>query len=102
MNDKKLQRLFDAARKESAPVPPPGFAEDVLRAARRESQIAPPAAATVFDQLNALFPRLALAAAAVIILCVAADLALTSAGLPDLDDGASQLVSQFDLNGDGL
>jgi hypothetical protein len=102
MNEKKLQRLFDAVRQDAAPVPPSDFAVDVLRQARNEPPPAQPAPATIFDQLNALFPRLALAAAAVIVLCIAADFGLTSAGLLELGDGAAQLSSQFDLNGDGL
>jgi len=107
MNEKKLQRLFAAARKDAAPLPPDGFVPadfvaDVLRQVRNEPAVGQPVPATIFDQLNALFPRLALAAAAVIILCIAADFGLTSAGLPELGDGAAQLSSQFDLNGDGL
>ncbi|HEV2691825.1 MAG TPA: hypothetical protein VG347_02915 [Verrucomicrobiae bacterium] len=102
MNENKLKQLFDAARKDTAPVPPSDFAADVLRAARRELTISTPGPVTVFDQLNRWFPRLALAAAAVIILCIAADYGLTSTGLPELGDGAAQISSQFDLNEDGL
>ena len=69
---------------------------------RREPPAAPPAPATIFDQLSGWFPRLALAAAVIIILCLAADFALSSAGLPDLGDGAAQMTSQLDLNDDGL
>ncbi|MDR3458190.1 MAG: hypothetical protein P4N60_12140 [Verrucomicrobiae bacterium] len=102
MNEKKLKRLFEAARKEAAPVPPADFAADVLRALPRGPVAEAAEANSVFDQLNRLFPRLALAAAAIILLCVAADYGLTSAGLPELGDGAAQLSSQFDLNEDGL
>lgn len=102
MNEKKLQRLLAAARQDVAPVPPADFAADVLRQVRLEPPAGRPEAATVFDQLNALFPRLALVAAAVIILCIAADFGLTSAGLLELGDGAAQLSSQFDLNENGL
>ena len=102
MNENKLKQLFAAARKEPAPVPPAGFAADVLRAVRQEpaARLAEPG--SVFDQLNRWCPRLALASAAVIILCIAADYSFTSAGLPELGDGAAQLSSQFDLNEDGL
>lgn len=102
MNEKKLKQLFESARKETAPVPPMDFAADVLRAVCREPQARPAEAGSLFDQLNFLFPRLAIASAVVIVLCVAADFGLTSAGLPELDDGAAQLSSQFDLNGEGL
>jgi hypothetical protein len=102
MNENKLKKLFAAAQNETAPVPPADFAGDVLRAVRREPQTTARASVSIFDQLNFLFPRLALAAAAVIVLCVAADFGFTSAGWPELDDGAAQLSAQFDLNGDEL
>ena len=36
MNESKLKQLFESARKETAPAPPPDFAADVLRAVHRE------------------------------------------------------------------
>jgi len=102
MKENKLKHLFAAARKTAAPVPPADFAADVLRAIHREPAVRPPVPGSVFDQLNRWFPRLALASAAIIILCIAADYGLTSAGLPELGDGAAQLSSQYDLNEDGL
>ena len=102
MNDQKLKNLYAAARKEVAPVPPADFTADVLRAVHREPVVSMPVSGSVFDQLNRWFPRLAIASAAVIIICIAADYGLTSAGLPELGDGAAQLSSQFDLNEDGL
>jgi len=102
MNEEKLKKLIAAARREAPPAPPADFAADLLRAVRREPPAAPPAPATIFDQLSGWFPRLALAAAVIIILCLAADFALSSAGLPDLGDGAAQMTSQLDLNDDGL
>jgi hypothetical protein len=102
MNERKLKQLFTSARQKTAPVPPEDFAADVLRAIRRE----PPAAASesilIFDQLNLWFPRLALAASAVIVLCVAADYGLTAAGVPGLSDGVSQLSAQWLLTSTGL
>ena len=102
MNNRKLSQLFVSARNETAPAPPEDFAADVLRAIRREPPIAAPAARSVFDQLNLWFPRLALAASAVIVLCVAADYGLTMAGVPGLSDGVSQLSSQWLLTPTGL
>jgi hypothetical protein len=95
MNEEKLKKLFAAARKENVSAPPPDFPADVLRAIRREPQSAiAPQTFSIFDQLNLLFPRIALAAAAVIILCAAADYGLTAAGVPELDDGAAQVSAQ--------
>jgi hypothetical protein len=102
MNENKLKRLFAAAQKEAAPVPPADFAADVLRAVRREPAPRLPESGSVFDQLNRWFPRIAIASAVIILLCIAADFGLTSAGLPELGDGAAQISSQFDLNEDGL
>jgi len=94
MKDQKLDRLFESARKEISAVPPGDFAGDVLRAIRREPQITAPGTFSLFDQLNLLFPRFAIAAAAVILLCVAADYGVTAAGTPSLSEGAAQLSAQ--------
>ena len=101
MNEKKLNQLFASARNESAPAPPADFAADVLRAMHREPQLKPEAF-SIFDQLNLLFPRVALAAAAVIVLCMAADFGLTAAGLPEIGDGAAQVSAQFLFNAEEL
>ena len=95
MNDKKLKQLFDAARNESAPAPSGDFAADVLRAIRQEPPVAMPQPLSLADQFNLLFPRIALASVAVIVLCVAADVGLTATGLPDLNDGVSQISAQW-------
>lgn len=102
MNNRKLKQLFASARPETAPVPPEDFAVDVLRAIRREGPVATAKTISIFDQLNLWFPRLALAASAVIVLCVAADYGLTAAGIPGLDDGLSQLSAQWFLTSTGL
>ncbi len=102
MNDRKLKQLFALARKETAPAPPADFAMDVLRAIRREPPTAAPEVISIFDQLNLWFPRLALAASAVIVLCFALDYGLTAAGVPSLSDGVSQLSAQWLLTPTGL
>ena len=73
MNDRKIEKLFAAARRETAPEPPFTFARDTLTALRMERNRATEPAPTLFDQLGLLFPRLAWAAATVIVLCVAAE-----------------------------
>ncbi|HEX4350670.1 MAG TPA: hypothetical protein VH251_09785 [Verrucomicrobiae bacterium] len=102
MNDKKLKRLFALARNEAAPAPSPDFAEEVLRAVRREPQPVAAESISIWEHLNALFPRLALASAVVIVLCVAVDWGLTAAGVPGISDGATQLTSQFLFNSEDL
>ena len=101
MNKRKLNRLFELARKNTAPPPPEDFAADVLRAIHREPATAP-GSISIFDQLNSWFPRIALAASAVIVVCIALDYGLTVAGVPSLSDGAAQLSAQWLLNPTGL
>jgi anti-sigma factor RsiW len=102
MSGQKLKKLFDAARNETAPAPSADFAAAVLRAVRREKTIPSAGTFSIFDQLNLLFPRLALAATAVIVLGVAADFGLTAAGVPNLSDGVSQISAQWFLTPEGF
>lgn len=71
MNNQKLQKLFAAARRQPAPEPPADFAADVLRAARNANSTPGTQGYSLADQLNGLFPRVAFAALAVILLCAA-------------------------------
>jgi hypothetical protein len=98
MNDDKLKKLFAAARKENPPASAGGLDFLVMQAIKHE-----PArrAATVSDQLNALFPRLAGAAVAIIVLCVAGEWFVTGAQT-SLTDGVTQLSQQWLLSGGGL
>jgi hypothetical protein len=94
MDERKLKQLFAAARRAPAPAPAGDFAAQVLGAIHREPPALTARALSIFESLNAWFPRLALTAAAVIVLCVAADCGLTAAGLPGLGDSAAQAASQ--------
>jgi hypothetical protein len=78
------------------------FAGDVLHAVRREEQLSLPETHSIFDQLNLLFPRFALAAVILIALGVATDFGLTAAGVPELADGVSQLSSQWLFTENGI
>jgi hypothetical protein len=102
MNKRKLNRLFELARTEPAPVSPDDFAADVLHAVHRE----PPGAAaemlTFNEQLNRQFPRIAFAAATIIVVCIALDFGLTAAGIPGLSDSVSQISAQWFLTPDEL
>jgi hypothetical protein len=102
MKKLRLQQLFERARAEAAPVPPPDFAVVVLRAVRAEPPPRPAERLAVFGQLNQWFPRLAVAAVLLMLLCLAADAGLTAAGLPELGDGVSQAASQFVLAAEDL
>ena len=94
MKPDKLEQLFSAAAKAQPPTPGPDFADDVLRAVRREP-MREAGAVTFADQLGALLPRVAFATALIVVACVAADLALDSLGRSSLSDGVSQLSEQW-------
>lgn len=94
MKDQKLDKLFASARNDISPLPPEDFAGDVLRAVRRDSKTLTPPVYSIFDQLSSLFPRMALVATAIILLCLVADYGVTAAGTPTLADGAAQLSAQ--------
>lgn len=95
MNKNKLKQLFASARKEPAPAPSPEFAANVLRIIRREPPSMAAGSFSVWEHLNRLFPRLALAAIVVIILCVAADWGMTAAGVPGVSDDVSQAAALY-------
>ncbi len=92
MNPLKLQKLFALARNEPAPNPPSGFAADILRVIRREERSP---SLSLFDELGALFPRLAVAALVLIGLCVAADFGVSALGQPDLTAAAAQISDHW-------
>jgi hypothetical protein len=92
MNEQKLQKLISAARAEPAPVLSPGFETQVMHALRREEKAE---LASLFDQLGELVPRLALAAALVIGMCVAAEVCLSTLGPMDLSEGVTQVSEQW-------
>lgn len=95
MKQQPCDKLFALARRETAPVAPPDFAAHVLRAMHREPAAAHAAAVSMFEPLNRWFARVAMAAAALMMLCVAADFGFTAAGWPELGDGVAQVSSQF-------
>ncbi len=96
MNEKKLQQLFAAARRSKAPEPPAEFAADVLRMARQTPRDRHEPARGVLEQLNSWFPRVALAAAAVIVLCMALELGYTAGGsTASGDDGTADSSQAF-------
>jgi len=92
MTENKIRKLLTSARKETAPAPAPGFEARVMAAVRQAPR---PEAVSVFGQLNDLFPRLAVAAAVLIGLCVAADLCASALEPPDLAAGVAQLSEQW-------
>ena len=92
MNGQKMNQLIRMVRQEHPPLPPPGFDHRVVAAARGGSGRLP---ASLCEQLDRLFPRLAVAALVLIGLCLMADIGHSAMAGPGLEDGVDQLVSQW-------
>lgn len=88
MKDHKLNQLFRALKRETPPAPPEGLDLLVMQQIRRN-----PARAdlTISDLLGRWFPRLALIAVSVIVLCVVSEFVSTG---PSLSESAAQLSIQ--------
>ena len=102
MNDRKLDQLLHAVRNEPPAAPPEGFDLQMLQAIRREGPAAATGATSLFDQLNAWFPRLTWAAVAIIALSVVADYGLTATGTPGINDGVTQISAHWLLSANGF
>ena len=90
MNE-KLNQLFAAVKRETPAAPAEGFASLVMQQIQRN-----PAHTelSISDLLGMWFPRLAVAAAALIALCVIGDY-VTSSNSPSLSESAAQLSDQM-------
>jgi hypothetical protein len=90
MNE-KLNQLFAAAKRETPAAPTEGFASLVMNQIQRNP--ARPEL-SMSDVLGMWFPRLAVAAAAVIALCVIGDF-VSSSNAPSMSESAAQLSDQY-------
>jgi len=97
MNDKKLNQLFAAARRETPPVVPAGFAERVQRGLG-QSSASTTTVVSFWDQLNHNFARYAVAAAAMIMLCAAVELSQSFNHDPSIADDVNQICSDWMLH----
>ena len=99
MNDKKLNQLFAAARRENPPAVPAGFAERVQHSIEQSATAnAPVITLSFIDQLNRNFTRYAVAAAAMIMLCAAVELSQSFSHDPSIDDDVNQICSDWMLH----
>ncbi|MBK9991491.1 MAG: hypothetical protein IPP19_12335 [Verrucomicrobia bacterium] len=94
MKDKKLNQLFAAARSETSPAVPAGFAERVQRSLAAEAE---PVVIGFIDQINRNFTRYAVSAAAAIMLCAAVELNQSFQQEPSIDDDVEQICSDWML-----
>jgi len=92
MTSTKLQKLFKAARNDRPPEPASAFEVQVLRAIRNEKHNEPDG---LFERLGQLFPRLALASALLIVLCLGTDLWVSGFGQSKLASDLGQLSDQW-------
>lgn len=92
MNDAEIKRLMDAARKDAPPSAPEGFAARVMRVVNREPRALP---MTLWEQLDAIFPKLAVGAAAVIAACLLADFCHSAMRPSDLSTGLNEISEQW-------
>jgi len=90
----RIDRLFAMARSEPAQEPPPGFASRVIRALPDRALSNAPTP-SLWDQLNALFPRLALVSALVMALCLGLELFGSGWGQSDLTSDLALLSDQW-------
>jgi hypothetical protein len=92
MNDEKLKQLFESARRESPPSPTEEFDARILRAVQRESRLTP---VTFWDQLEVLFPRLAVASLLVVGICFLGDYCYSIAHPAGLMGEVSEVSEQW-------
>jgi hypothetical protein len=92
MKKDKLEELLRAAGTESLPAAPADFEGDVMRAIRAQPRHQP---VSLFDQLDALFPRLATASVVVIACCGLLVLGSAAFGESSLTDKVTELSEQW-------
>jgi len=92
MKDDKLNQLFSLARRETAPPVPPEFAANIMARLSRQDTTGP---ASISDQLNLWFPRLAVASAMAIFLCLGLEFALSSFSSADFSEQVAQVSLQW-------
>ena len=95
MNDKKLNQLFAAARRENPPAVPAGFAERVQRGLDPATTANSPVVVSFIDQLNRNFTRYAVSAAAMIMLCGALELGQSFTSETSIDDDLTQICTDW-------
>ena len=91
MNERKLNQLIAAAKAETPATPGEDFAALVMRQIQRDPSRAE---ISITDLLGMWFPRIAVAAAAVIALCVLSEM-FFFANAPSLSESAAQLSDQL-------
>jgi hypothetical protein len=101
MSERKLNQLFQAARKVAPPPLSTTLADDVVRAIK-QSPSGKVSGPTLFEELNTRFAVLATVTVLILILGVAANLAMGTQEITDWSGGVAQLSAQWFLLPEGL
>lgn len=88
MKPDRLKKLFTAAARVETPAGADDLPERITRLIRREANAPTPG---LFEQLGLLLPRVAVLAAAVLVLCAV----IAFSGADDLSAAATQLSEQW-------
>ena len=91
MKDHKVNKLFRLARRENPPPVSEDFARRVMQQIRRDG-LDP---ISFLEQMNALFPRLALTAVVVIVLCAGVDVVSAQFAGVDLNEGIARISCEW-------
>ena len=94
-NDPKLEKLFRVAREAPGVAPPETFADQVM------SQVTPSSANNVI-RIDFLLPKLAKAAAFVVVAFISSEVIMNIIGLPNLTEGTNELVSAWNSEFDTI
>ena len=102
MRTQKLNQLFEAAQRVAPPAASASLAEEVVRALRQEPPDARTVPASLFEELNARFPRLAFLTLVVLALGVTVNLTLGTTDTTDLDADVAQISAPWWLSSGGF
>lgn len=94
-NDPKLNKLFRVVREAPGVAPPETFADQVM------SQVTPSSANNVI-RIDFLLPKLATAAAFVVVAFISSEVIMNIIGLPNLTEGTNELVSAWNSEFDTI
>jgi hypothetical protein len=92
MNESKIKKLFQTAQKEVAPEAPLALSQTIVAKIRRDRREM--ATVSLFDLLNQLFPKVALASLLIIGACLAGDLLITEKS-SSISDDVTQITEQW-------
>ena len=94
-NNSKIEELFRSAREESGVAPPETFVDQIM------SQVIHSSTDTVI-MIDFLLPKLARAAAFIVVAFISSEVIMNIIGLPNLTAGTNELVSAWNSEFDTI